>query len=70
MCVLLMVGKGFTPAQQAWSALVLEGYAQLGGKRAQKKSLGPMRSVCWTDHPNMTKQQQVELQDIDAKLLR
>ena len=35
--VLLMVGKGFTPAQQAWPALVLEGFAQLGGKRAQKK---------------------------------
>ena len=68
--VLLMVGKGFTPAQQAWPALVLEGFAQLGGKRAQKKSLGPMRSVGWTDHANMTKQQQIELQDIDTKLLR
>ena len=25
--VLLMVGKGFTPAQQAWAPLVLEGFA-------------------------------------------
>ena len=58
--VVLMTGKGFTPAQQAWPALVLEGFAQLGGKRAQKKILGPMRSLNWTDHANMTKQQQVE----------
>ena len=27
--VLMMVGKGFTPAQQAWPALVLEAHAQL-----------------------------------------
>ncbi len=44
--VLLMVGKGFTPAQQAWPPLVLEGYAQLMGKRAQRKVMCPMRSVC------------------------
>ena len=43
--VLLMVGKGFTPAQQAWPPLTLEGFAQVGGKRAQKKLLGPMRSL-------------------------
>ena len=55
--VLLMTGKGFTPAQQAWAAITLEGFAQLGGKRAQKKILGPMRSLNWTDHANMTKQQ-------------
>ena len=54
--VLQMVGKGFTPAQQAWPALTLEMYAQLGGKRAQKKNLGPMRSLSWTDHANVTKQ--------------
>ena len=28
--VLLMIGKGFTPAQQTWHALTLEGHAQLG----------------------------------------
>ena len=39
--VLQMVGKGFTPAQQAWPALTLEAFAQLGGKRAQKKDVGP-----------------------------
>ncbi len=68
--VLLMVGKGFTPAQQAWPPLTLEGFAQLGGKRAQRKLLGPMRSLNWTDHANWTKQQQVELPDIDTKHLR
>ena len=35
--VLQMVGKGFTPAQQAWPALTLEAFAQLGGKRSQKR---------------------------------
>ena len=68
--VLLMVGKGFTPAQQAWPPLVLEGYAQLMGKRAQRKVLGPMRSVCWTDHANVTKQQVLPSEEIDVKLLR
>ena len=68
--VLLMVGKSFTPAQQAWPAITLEGFAQLGGKRAQMKALGPMRSLCWTDHANMTKQQNIELEQIDLKLLR
>ena len=59
--VLLISGKGFTPAQQGWGAITLEGFAQLGGKRAQKRVLGPMRSLNWTDHANMTKQQQIEL---------
>jgi len=34
--VLLMVGKGFTPAQQAWPALIIEAHAQLMGKRMQR----------------------------------
>ena len=68
--VLLMTGKGFTPAQQAWPAITLEGFAQLAGKRAQRKTLGPMRSLNWTDHANMTKQQTIDLVDIDIKLLR
>ena len=68
--VLLMTGKGFTPAQQAWPPLVLEGFAQLAGKRAQRKVLGPMRSLNWTDHANFTKQQTVEPADIDVKMLR
>jgi hypothetical protein len=68
--VLLMVGKGFTPAQQAWPPLTLEGFAQLAGKRAQRRILGPMRTLNWTDHANFTKQQSVEPADIDIKMLR
>ena len=68
--VLQMVGKGFTPAQQARAALTLEAFAQLGGKRAQKKNLGPMRSINWTYHANLTKQQQMEPQEIETKHLR
>ena len=34
--VVMMTGKGFTPAQQAWAAIALEGFAQLGGKRAEE----------------------------------
>ena len=68
--VLLMAGKGFTPAQQAWAPLVLEGFAQLAGKRAQKRILGPMKSYFWTDHANFTKQQVTDPAEIDVKLLR
>ena len=68
--VLMMVSKGFTPAQQAWAPLVLEAFAQLGCKRAQRRILGPMKSICWTDHANMTKQQSVPSEEIDIKLLR
>ena len=32
--------------------------------------MGSMRSLCWTDHANMTKQQTIELVDIDIKHLR
>jgi hypothetical protein len=66
--ILMMVGKGLTPAQQAWPPLTLEGYAQLEGKRAQRRTLGSMRSICWTDHANWTKQQVAE--SIDVKHLR
>ena len=40
------------------------------GKRHQRKLLGPMRSVCWTDHANVTKQQVLPSEEIDVKLLR
>ena len=68
--VLLMIGKGFTPAQQVWPPLTLEAYAQLMGKRGQIKVLGRMRSICWTDHANVTRQQTIETVDIDTKHLR
>ena len=54
--VLLMVGKGFAPAQQSWAPLTLEAFAQLAGKRAQRRLLGSMKSINWTDHANFTKQ--------------
>ena len=66
--VLMTAGKGLTPAQQSWPPLTLEGYAQLETKRAQKKSLGAMKSLCWTDHANWTRQ--LVLEDIDVKHLR
>ena len=65
---LFSAGKGLTPAQQAWPPLTLEGYAQLMTKRIQQTSLGYMKSICWTDHANLTKQQVAE--DIDVKHLR
>ena len=67
---LLMTGKSFTPAQQAWPPLVIEGFAQLAGKRTQRRTLGSMKTLNWTDHANFTKQQQVEPADIDVKMLR
>ena len=66
--VLMTASKGLTPAQQAWPPLTLEGYAQLETKRAQRKNLGSMRSICWTDHANWTKQ--LVLEDVDVKHLR
>ena len=68
--VLGMFGKSFNESQQAWPPLVLEGFAQLETKRAQKKHLGPMASIMWTDHANFTKQQTMPLQQVDPKLLR
>ena len=66
--VLFTAGKGLTPAQQAWPPLTLEGYAQLETKRTQRAVLGCMKSICWTDHANWTKQQVSE--EIDVKHLR
>ena len=40
------------------------------GTRAQRRNLGPMRSICWTDHANWTKQQVAAPLDIDVKILR
>ena len=66
--VLMTASKGLTPSQQAWPPLTLEGYAQLETKRAQKKFLGAMKSLCWTDHANWTRQ--LVLEDVDVKHLR
>ena len=68
--VLLMSGKGFTPAQQVWQPLTLEMYAQLMGKRSWRKLNGTFPCICWTDHANVTRQQVLPSQDLDAKHLR
>lgn len=69
--LLLMTGKSFSPPQQTWQPLILEGAAQLAGKRQQRKILGPMWSLCWTDHSNLTRQQNADSGDIiDPKMLR
>lgn len=68
--LLMMVGGSIDSSHQAWPPLVLEGYAQLMGKRVQRRNLGPMRSICWIDHANLTKQQNVGTADIDLKILR
>jgi hypothetical protein len=66
--VLLMAGKSLSAAQQAWAPLLLEGFAQLEMKRAQRSALGSMKSICWTDHANWTRQQTTP--DPDIKVLR
>ena len=66
--VLAVHSKGLTPAQQAWAPLSREGYAQLEVRRAVKKQLGPIKSICWTDHANWTRQQTLE--QVEPKHLR
>ena len=65
---LCATGKSLTPSQQAWDPLSLEGNAQLQMKRIQDKTLGHMRSKCWTDHANWTRQG--DKADIEVKHLR
>ena len=43
--VLMMVGKGFTPAQQAWPAITPEGFTQLGGTKGAEENAGPYAVV-------------------------
>ena len=66
--MLCAAGKILTPSQQAWDPLSLEGHAQLMMNRYQNKILGYMRSQCWTDHANWTRQG--DKVDIDVKHLR
>ena len=66
--VLMTAGKWLQPAQQAWPPLTLEGYAQLEMKRAQRRTLRSMRSICWTDHANWTRQRKAV--EVDPKHLR
>ena len=65
---LCAAGKSLTPSQQAWDPLSLEGNAQLQMKRIQRKVLGSMQSICWTDHAKWTRQG--DKTDIEVKHLR
>ena len=65
---LCAAGKSPTPSQQAWDPLSLEGNAQLQMKRIQRKILGSMHSICWTDHANWTRQ--ADKTDIEVTHLR
>ena len=61
--------KGLTPPPNKLGRhLTLEGFAQLEVKRAVKRSIGPTRCVCWTDHANWRRQQSCE--NLEPKHLR
>ena len=55
--VLMTHSKSLTPAQQNWPPLIQEAFAQLEVKRATKKTFGSIRTLCWTDHANLTRAQ-------------
>ena len=67
--VLLTHSKSLTPPQQAWPPLVQEAFAQLEMKRATRKTFGTIRTLCWTDHANLTKAQHIDV-GADVKLVR
>ena len=53
--VLMTHSKSLTPAQQNWPPLIQEAFAQLEVKRATRRTFGSIRTVCWTDHANLTR---------------
>ena len=55
--VLMTHSKSLTPAQQNWPPLIQEAFAQLEVKRATRRTFGSIRTVCWTDHANLTRAQ-------------
>ena len=69
MKVLLTHSRSLTPPQQAWPPLVQEAYAQLEVKRATRKMFGSVRTLCWTDHANLTRAQHIDIGS-DVKLVR
>ena len=52
--VLMTHSKSLTPAQQNWPPLIQEAFAQLEVKRAIRKVFGTVRTLCCTDHANLT----------------
>ena len=69
MKVLLTHSKSLTPPQQSWPPLVQEAFAQLEVKRQTRKTLGSIRTICWTDHANLTRAQHMDV-GADVKLVR
>ena len=69
MKILLTHSRSLTAPQQAWPPLVQEAYAQLEVKRATRKTFGSVRTLCWTDHANLTRSQHIEIGS-DMKLVR
>ena len=69
MKVLLTHSKALTPPQQSWPPLIQEAFAQLEVKRMTRKTLGSIRTICWTDHANLTKAQHIDV-GADVKLVR
>ena len=58
-----------TPAQQNWPPLIQEAYAQLEVKRATRKVFGTVKTLCWTDHANLTRAQTSDIV-MDSKVVR
>ena len=69
MKVLMTHSKSLTPAQQNWPPLIQEAYAQLEVKRATRKMFGSIKTLCWTDHANLTRAQSSDI-GADIKLVR
>ena len=69
MKVLMTHSRSLTEAQQNWPPLIQEAFAQLEVKRASRKMFGTIKSICWTDHANLTRSQTSDI-GVDAKLVR
>ena len=67
--VLMTHSKSITPAQQNWPPLIQEAFAQLQVKRATRKVFGTVKTLCWTDHANLTRAQTSDI-GTDSKLVR
>ena len=67
--VLLTHSKSLSAPQQAWAPLIQEAFAQLEVKRASRKAFGSIRTICWTDHANLTRAQHIDV-GADLKLVR
>ena len=67
MKILLTHSRSLTPAQQRWPPLIQEAYAQLEVKRATRKVFGTIRTLCWTDHANLTRAQTSDI-GVDSKI--